>query len=71
MALLTVIGAIIGAGLANLVAALIPAGVPFFLDNALVLGYSAILIVVAIIGALISASRIARVDPLIAIGMVD
>ncbi len=71
VALLTVIGAALGALLANVVAQLMPAGVPFFLDNTLVLAYSALLIVVAVLGALVSASRIARVDPLIAIGKVD
>lgn len=71
VALLTVVGAFIGAALANIIAALIPATVPFYLDNGLVLGYSIALIVVAIVGALFSAMRIARVDPLIAIGRVD
>jgi putative ABC transport system permease protein len=71
VAMLTVIGAVIGATLANIIAALIPATVPFYLDNSLVLGYSALLVIVAIVGALFSAMRIARVDPLIAIGKVD
>jgi putative ABC transport system permease protein len=71
VALLTVIGAVIGATLANIIAALIPATVPFYLDNSLVLGYSLVLVAVAIIGALFSAMRIAKVDPLLAIGRVD
>lgn len=71
VALLTLIGAAIGAVLANLVATLIPAGVPFFLENDLVLGYSVVLLIVAVIGALVSATRIERVDPLVAIGRVE
>lgn len=71
VALLTVVGAAIGAMLANLIAALIPADVPFYLSNRVVVTYGLVLVVVAILGSLLSASRIARVDPLIAIGKVD
>lgn len=69
--LLTIIGAALGAVLANVVAALIPANVPFSLSNQLVAGYSVVLVVVAVLGSLLSAARIARIDPLIAIGRVD
>lgn len=71
VALLTVIGSAIGAVLANIVATLMPTEVPFYLENRVVLGYSAVLLVVAIIGALVSTTRIARVDPLLAIGRVE
>jgi putative ABC transport system permease protein len=71
VALLTMAGAAIGAGLANLMAALIPADVPFYLSNRVVIVYAVVLVVVAVLGSLLSASRIARVDPLIAIGRVD
>jgi putative ABC transport system permease protein len=71
VALLTVAGAAIGAILANLIAALIPADVPFYLSNRVVVTYGIVLVIVAVLGSLLSASRIARVDPLIAIGRVD
>jgi putative ABC transport system permease protein len=69
--LLTLAGAAIGAVLANLVAAVIPADVPFYLSNGIVVAYGAVLVVVAAVGSLLSAARIAKVDPLIAIGRVD
>lgn len=71
VALLTVAGASIGAVLANLIAAIIPADVPFYLSNRVVITYGIVLVIVAILGSLLSATRIAKVDPLIAIGRVD
>lgn len=71
VALLTVIGASVGAILANLVATALPADVPFYLSNQVVVVYGLALVVVAVLGSLLSASRIARIDPLIAIGRVD
>lgn len=69
--LLTVIGSAVGALLANLVAAAIPANVPFSLSNDVVIVYGIVLIVVAAIGALLSVLRIVRIDPLLAIGKMD
>jgi putative ABC transport system permease protein len=71
VAVLTVIGAAIGALLANIVSALIPANVPFSLSNDVVILYGLVLLVVAVLGSLLSAWRIARIDPLLAIGRVD
>ena len=68
---LTLIGTAVGALLANGIAALIPANVPFSLSNDVVLVYGLVLVVVAAIGALLSVLRIVRIDPLIAIGKVD
>ena len=69
--LLTLIGAAVGAGLANLVAAALPAEVPFALSNRLIVVYSGVLLLVAVVGAGLSMARISRIDPLIAIGRVD
>ncbi len=71
VAVLTLIGAAIGALLANVVSALIPANVPFSLSNDLVIVYALVLLAVAVLGSLLSAWRIARIDPLLAIGRVD
>lgn len=68
---LTLVGAIIGAALANGIAMLIPANVPFSLSNRIVIVYGIVLLIVAALGSLLSAVRIARIDPLIAIGRVD
>ena len=57
--------------LANLVATALPADVPFYLSNQVVVVYGLALVVVAVLGSLLSASRIAKIDPLIAIGRVD
>jgi putative ABC transport system permease protein len=69
--LLTLIGAAIGAALANLVAAMIPANVPFSLSNDVVIIYGIVLLIVAALGSLLSVLRIARIDPIIAIGRVE
>jgi putative ABC transport system permease protein len=71
VALLTIFGALVGAALANIVARIIPNDVPFSLSNDLVVTYGIVLLVVAVLGSLLSALRIARIDPLIAIGRVD
>jgi len=68
---LAFVGAAAGAVLANIMAQMIPADVPFSLSNDLVVIYAAVLILVAVGGSLLSAVRIARVDPLIAIGRTE
>lgn len=63
-------GIAIGAGLTYIVAALIPADVPFSLSNRMVLTYAVVLLVVSLLGMFLSLLRIARVDPMVAIGRV-
>ncbi|EYB67080.1 hypothetical protein DEIPH_ctg052orf0087 [Deinococcus phoenicis] len=68
MLLLTVL-AVAAAALVTLGAtALLPAGLPFALTPATLLGASALLTLVAALSSLLSLRSIARVDPLIAIG---
>ncbi|MGN6755778.1 MAG: ABC transporter permease [Thermomicrobiales bacterium] len=69
--LLTVTGIATGAALAYGVSLLIPQSVPFALESALVLGYGAVLLAVALGGALLSLRRIATTDALVAIGRAD
>ncbi|HEX2910016.1 MAG TPA: FtsX-like permease family protein [Chloroflexia bacterium] len=69
--ILTIVGVVAGAALTYGVAAIIPANVPFALDSSLVLIYGVILLVVALLGTLLSLRKIAKIDPLIAIGRVD
>lgn len=69
--LLTLVAAAVGALLANITASLIPPEVPFALSNGTVVIYGIVLILVSGVAALLSAVRIARIDPLIAIGRVE
>jgi putative ABC transport system permease protein len=69
--LLTLVAAAAGALLANITAALIPPDVPFALSNGTVVIYGIVLVLVSGLAALLSAVRIARIDPLIAIGRVE
>ncbi len=69
--LLALGGIIAGALLTYAIAAIMPAGVPFSLDSTTVLAYSAVLLVVALLGTLLSLRRVVKIDPLLAIGRVD
>lgn len=69
--LLTTTGIIAGALLSIGVAQIIPGGVPFLLEGPTVALYAGILLVVALLGALLSLRRIARIDALTAIGRTD
>lgn len=69
--LITLAGVILGAALTFLLASVLPANVPFNLEGGLVVFYSAILVAVALLGTLLSLFKVAKVDPLIAIGRVD
>ncbi|MBN9390508.1 MAG: ABC transporter permease [Chloroflexi bacterium] len=69
--LLAAAGVVVGALLTFGVAAIMPASVPFSLDSAIVLGYGVLLVAVALVGTLLSLWRIARIDPLLAIGRAD
>lgn len=69
--ILAVAGIVVGALLTYGVAAITPAEVPFALDTELVIIYGAVLLAVALFGTLLSLRRIAKIDPLLAIGRVD
>lgn len=58
----------VGAGLTYIVAAMIPADVPFSLSNRMIVIYAGVLLAVSLLGMFLSLIRISRVDPLIAIG---
>lgn len=68
---LTAFGVVVGAALAYLVAALMPANIPFALQAPLVGTYGLVLLGVALLGTLLSLRRIATIDPLVAIGRMD
>ena len=66
--LLALAGIALGAALSFAIAQLIPASVPFLLDSGRITVFGAVMLTVALIGSLLSLIRIARVDPLTAIG---
>jgi putative ABC transport system permease protein len=68
---ITLAGVIVGAALTFLLASVLPANIPFNLEGGLVVFYSAVLVGVALLGTLLSLFKVAKVDPLIAIGRVD
>lgn len=69
--LITLAGVIVGAALTFLLASVLPANIPFNLEGGLVIFYSVVLVAVALVGTLLSLFKVAKVDPLIAIGRVD
>lgn len=69
--LLAVAGIVTGALLTYGVAMIMPNSVPFALATELVLIYGVVLLGVALLGTLLSLRRIAKIDPLLAIGRVD
>lgn len=67
-AILAIIGTVIGLLLTLLTGAFLPAAVPVTFDYVQMLLYGAVLIIVAILGAVFSVWTIVRIDPLKAIG---
>ncbi|CAI6084103.1 ABC transporter permease [Cohnella sp. JJ-181] len=52
-------------------AAVMPKGMPFKLETNLVIAYSALLLVIALLSSLVSVRRITKIDPLKALGRVE
>ncbi|EQB1423251.1 ABC transporter permease [Listeria monocytogenes] len=65
---LSVVSLLIGNGLTFGLAAILPASMPFTLSPVLAIGCSALFLVVAVIGSMLSLYRVAKVDALEAIG---
>jgi putative ABC transport system permease protein len=65
------IGILLGVVLTYGVAAIMPAAVPFTLDNVTVITYGLVLLAVAFLGTLLSLRRIVKIDALEAIGRVE
>ena len=62
---------IVGIGLTYLTSLVFPSGMPFDLDFKTVVLYAVILLVVSVLGSVVSARRIAKIDPLTALGRVE
>ena len=69
--ILTIVGVVVGVILTFAVSTIIPADLPFALSYRLIVTYGIVLLLVGFAGSLISLRRIARIDPLVAIGRVD
>ena len=68
---LSAISIIIGAVLTYLTALIFPEGMPFDLDMKLVVLYGILLLIISVLGSVISARHVSKIDPLTAIGRVE
>ncbi|MGG1519349.1 ABC transporter permease [Paenibacillus oryzisoli] len=68
---LSLISIIVGIALTYGTAAIMPKGMPFKLETNLVIGYSIILLVIALLSSLVSVRRIMKIDPLKALGRIE
>lgn len=62
---------VVGIALTYGTAAVMPKGMPFMLDTTLVITYSIVLLVIAILSSLVSVRKITKIDPLKALGRVE
>lgn len=69
--IVALIGILIGVGLTYLTAMVFPEDMPFLLDPALVFTYAFVLLAVSVLSSLISVRKIAKIDPLQAMGRAE
>ncbi|WP_438433678.1 ABC transporter permease [Gorillibacterium sp. sgz500922] len=69
--ILSVLSILIGIALTYGTAAIMPKGMPFTLDPQLVVLYSFVLLIIAMLSSLVSVRTITKIDPLVALGRVD
>lgn len=69
--IVALLGILTGVGLTYLTAIIFPEGMPFLLDPAIVFTYAFVLLVVAVLSSLVSVRKIAKIDPLQAMGRVE
>ena len=68
---LSLISIVIGVVLSYGTAAIMPKGMPFKLESNLVITYSIVLLVIALLSSLVSVRKITKIDPLKALGRVE
>lgn len=68
---LSLVSIIAGIILTYLTALVFPEGMPFSLDFKMVILYAVVLLIVSVLGSVISARRVSKIDPLTAIGRVE
>ncbi|MGX7393733.1 ABC transporter permease [Carnobacterium mobile] len=69
--ILSVISILVGVGLTYATAAILPDSMPFNLVNSLVISYSLILLAISVVSSFFSVLKIAKIDPLTALGRVE
>ncbi|WP_462421876.1 ABC transporter permease [Salinicoccus sp. Marseille-QA3877] len=69
--IVALLGILAGVGLTYLTALVFPEDMPFLLDPVIVFTYAFVLLVVAVLSSLISVRKIAKIDPLQAMGRVE
>ncbi|WP_313469600.1 FtsX-like permease family protein [Carnobacterium sp.] len=69
--ILSVISILVGVGLTYATAAILPDSMPFNLVNSLVVSYSLILLAISVVSSFFSVLKIAKIDPLTALGRVE
>ena len=68
---LSLISILVGVVLTYLTALVLPSEMPFNLDYKMVVVYGIILLVISVLGSVVSARRISKIDPLTALGRVE
>ena len=68
---LSLVSIIVGIVLTYLTALVFPEEMPFSLDFKMVVLYAIILLVVSVLGSIVSARRVTKIDPLTALGRVE
>ncbi len=71
VAILSVVGILIGILLTYATALVFPEGMPFNLDPVLVTTYAIVLLIIALLSSIISVRQIVKIDPLTALGRVE
>ena len=71
VAILSIVGILIGVGLSYLTAMALPEAMPFNLESTLVITYSIVLLIIALLSSIISVRQIVKIDPLTALGRVE
>lgn len=69
--ILSVVSILIGVGLTYATAAILPDSMPFNLINSLVISYSLVLLAISVISSFFSVLKIAKIDPLTALGRTE
>lgn len=69
--ILSLTSIVVGILLTYATAAIMPKGMPFKLETSLVVTYSIILLVIAMLSSMVSVRKITKIDPLKALGRVE
>lgn len=71
VAILSVLGIVIGIVFTYLTAKILPEGMPFDLEPTLIITYAIVLLIIALLSSIVSVRQIVKIDPLTALGRVE